>query len=147
MLNPDFRDILFEFCAANVEFLLVGAFALAVHGLPRTTGDIGLWARCDPQNAERVILALASFGAPMAEVTAADFAIPGIVVQIGVAPRRIDVLTGIDGVEFDEAWGDRQLVSVDGLTIPVFSREHLLRNKLATGRAKDAADARHLERG
>lgn len=145
MLNPDFRDILSEFCAADVEFLLVGAFALAAHGLPRATGDIDLWVRCDPQNAKRTLLALASFGAPLAEVTAAEFIIPGIVVQIGVVPRRNNVLTVIDGVEFEEAWSDRHLVAVDGLTIPVISREHLLRNKLATGRPKDAADARHLE--
>ena len=98
MLNPDFRDILSEFCGAEVEFLVVGAYALAAHGLPRATGDIDLWARPSPGNAERVMLALRRFGVSPADVNAADFTTPGIVFQIGVAPRRVDILTAIDAV-------------------------------------------------
>ena len=146
MLNPDFRDILSEFAAAGVEFLLVGAYALAAHGVPRATGDIDLWVRCRPENAARIMLALTRFGAPLTEVTEEDFVRSGMVVQIGVTPRRIDLLTAIDGVEFDEAWRDRIEVEIDGLRVPVISREHLLRNKRATGRTKDAADARRLAR-
>jgi hypothetical protein len=146
LLNPDFRDILSEFAAARVEFLLVGAYALASHGLPRATGDIDLWVRCSPENAQRIMAALARFGAPLADVTEQDFRSPGIVLQIGLAPRRIDLLTAIDGVEFEEAWRDRVEVAIDHLTVPVISREHLLQNKRATGRAKDRLDARRLEK-
>src|SRR6476646_7633062 len=125
LLNPDFHDILSEFAASSVEFLLVGAYALASHGLPRATGDIDLWVRCSPENAQRIMAALARFGAPLADVTEQDFSSPGIVLQIGLAPRRIDLLTAIDGVEFEEAWRDRVEVAIDHLTVPVISREHL----------------------
>lgn len=145
MLNPDFRDILSEFNDAGVEFLLVGAYALAAHGLPRATGDIDLWVRPSPENAARVMTALARFGAPLAEISIADFATPGIVFQIGVAPRRVDVLTGIDGVDFDEAWAARWDVVVDRIRIAVIGRAHLLQNKRASGRPKDLADVHWLE--
>lgn len=123
----------------------MGAYALAAHGLPRATGDIDLWVRCSPENAVRVLTALGRFGAPLEDVSEQDFMRPGIVLQIGVTPRRIDVLTAIDAVEFDEAWPARVEVEIDGLPVPVLSREHLLRNKRATGRAKDAVDATLLE--
>jgi len=145
LLNRDFHDILSEFCAAGVEFLLVGAYALAAHGLPRATGDIDLWVRCEVQNSQRVIEALARFGAPMAEVSVDDFRSPGVVFQIGVAPRRVDILTSIDGVEFDQAWPHRIEAELEGLRVPVISREHLVRNKRASGRPKDLADASWLE--
>jgi hypothetical protein len=145
LLNPDFRDILSEFCAAQVEFLLVGAYALAAHGLPRATGDIDLWVRPSRENGERVMMALARFGTPLAEVTAADFATPGIVFQIGVAPRRVDILTAIDAVGFDEAWAARLEVAIEGLEINVIGRDHLLHNKRAAGRPKDLADVSWLE--
>lgn len=144
-MNPDFRDILSEFSAAGVEFLLVGAYALAAHGLPRATGDIDLWVRPSPENAERVMAALARFGAPLTGVAAADFATPDMVVQVGVAPRRVDILTAIDAVGFDEAWSDRFEAEIDGMRIAVIGRDHLLRNKRASGRPKDLADAVWLE--
>jgi hypothetical protein len=145
LLNPDFRDILHEFCDAQVEFLLVGAYAMAAYGVPRATGDIDLWVRCHPENAQRVMTALARFGAPLTEVTAEDFVTPGTVFQIGVAPRRIDILTTIDGVAFEEAWPERTEVEIEGLRVPVLSRSHLLQNKRATGRPKDRADVIWLE--
>jgi hypothetical protein len=144
-LNPDFRDILCEFTAADVEFLLVGAYAMATLGLPRSTGDIDLWVRADAANARRVFVALARFGAPMAGIAEADFARPGVVFQVGVAPQRIDVLTSIDGVEFDEAWPSRRESIVGGVKVPVIGRDHLLKNKRATGRPKDRLDADWLE--
>lgn len=146
-MNPDFRDMLSEFVAAGVEFLLVGAYAMAVHGFARATGDIDLWVRPDPANARRVFGALARFGAPVAGVAATDFESPGIVFQVGIAPRRIDVLTSISGVEFREAWEGRVQAELEGLSVPVLGREHLLKNKRATGRPKDAADVRWLEGG
>lgn len=145
MLNPDYRDILSIFAAEQVEFLLVGAYAMAAYGLPRSTGDIDLWVRRDRRNAKRIMGALAAFGAPLSEVGEDDFLAPGAVFQIGVAPRRIDVLTSIDGVEFDEAWPEREEIVVEGVRIPLINRRHLIRNKRATGRLKDEADARWLE--
>jgi hypothetical protein len=145
-MNPDFSDILSAFAAVGVEFLVVGAYALAAHGLPRATGDIDLWVRNTSENASRVMAALARFGAPLGNITEDDFTTPGMVVQIGVTPRRIDVLTAIDGVEFNEAWRERIELEIDGLQVPVLSRDHLLRNKHATGRPKDLVDARRLER-
>jgi hypothetical protein len=145
LLNPDFLDILREFCAAQVEFLLVGAYAMAVHGVPRATGDIDLWVRCSTENAQRVMTALARFGAPLNEVTAEDFVTPGTVLQIGLAPRRIDILTTIDGVTFEEAWPEQTEVEIEDLTVPVLSRRHLLQNKRAAGRPKDRADVSWLE--
>jgi len=147
LLNPDFRDMLSEFLGAGVEFLLVGAYAMAVHGLPRATGDIDLWVRCSEENGQRIMAALTRFGAPLAGITAADFATPGVVFQVGVAPSRIDILTTIDGVDFSDAWADRVEANVEGLALPVINRQHLLQNKRATGRPKDAADASWLEEG
>lgn len=139
MLNPDYRDILSAFTDHQVEFLVVGAFAMAAHGVPRATGD------CEAENAARVIAALTAFGAPMEGISEADFLVPGNVLQIGVVPRRIDVLTEIDGVSFEEAWPTREVATVGDRAIPVVSRDHLLRNKLAAGRPKDLVDARNLQ--
>ena len=98
-MNPDFRDMLFALNGEGVEYLLVGAYALAVHGMPRATGDIDVWVRPSPENARRTLAALRRFGAPLADLSQADLTRPGTVFQIGVAPRRIDILTAIDGVE------------------------------------------------
>lgn len=145
LLNPDFRDMLSALSEEGAEYLLVGAYALAVHGLPRATGDMDLWVRATEENARRVLGALSRFGAPLAGVTAHDLVTPGTVFQIGVAPRRIDILTSIDGVQFDEAWGVRHVARVESLDVPVIARQHLIRNKKATGRPQDLADAARLE--
>lgn len=147
MLNPDFRDILSAFCEERVEFLLVGAYALAVHGIPRATGDIDLWVRPSDENAERVLRALATFGAPLSGISASDFKTRDTVLQIGVSPRRIDILTTLDAVDFDDAWRDRAMVEVGGLTIPVIGRRDLIRNKKAVGRPQDLADIARMEAG
>jgi hypothetical protein len=131
--------------AEGAEYLLVGAYALAVHGVPRATGDIDLWVRPDPDNARRVLAALRRFGAPLTNVTERDLTTAGTVFQIGIAPRRIDVLTTIDGVEFTEAWAEKRVIDLEGLQISVLSRAHLIRNKKATGRPQDIADAARLE--
>ena len=144
-MNPDFRDILSEFIAERVEFLLDGAYALAVHGVPRATGDIDLWVRPTPENAVRVWTALAKFGAPVSELTIKDLTTPGLIFQIGVAPRRIDVITSIDAVDFDDAWANRVQAPIQGMTVPVLGRGELVRNKRSTGRPKDAADVALLE--
>lgn len=145
-MNPDHHDILDEFCAAQVKFLVVGAYALAAHGLVRATGDIDLWVNCGQENAPRIIEALSRFGAPMNTVQEADFYEPDIVFQMGLPPRRIDIITKIDGIAFAEAWESRVPAAVVDLTVFTLSYQHLLRNKESTGRAKDNADAAWLRR-
>lgn len=145
-VNEDFRDLLELLVDHEVEFLVVGAYALALHGVPRTTGDIDFWIRPAPSNARRTIAALTEFGAPLAaaHVDESTFTRPGMVYQIGLPPRRIDLLTGISGVEFDEAWASRETARLGDRAVHYISREHLLRNKRAAGRAKDLADIERL---
>ena len=146
MLNEDYREMLQLFIEEKVEFLLVGAFALAVHGLPRATGDIDLFIKPDKENSERVYRALNRFGAPMEDISVLDFQSEDLIIQIGVVPRRIDIITSISGVSFDEAYSDSIISLVDGLNIPVISKHNLIKNKDATGREKDALDVKILKK-
>jgi ABC-type cobalamin transport system permease subunit len=146
-MNPDFRDLLSIFNALGVEYLVVGAHALAVHGHVRATKDLDVWVRAVPANAKRVFAALRQFGAPLQGLAEKDLAQPGLIFQIGVPPVRIDVLTAIDGVEFDEAWPARLVAQVGDLQVAILSRAHLLQNKRASGRAQDLADIERLEDG
>jgi hypothetical protein len=145
--NDDFLDLVSLLNQQGVEYLVVGAFALAQHGLPRATGDIDFLVRPSPENASRLLRALQDFGAPLssAGVTEADFCRPGMVYQIGVVPRRIDLLTEASGISFDEAWRSRVVQSIKGHDIAFVGLEPLLKNKRATGRPKDLADAEALE--
>ena len=145
--NTDFIDLVDLMNAEQVEYVIVGAFALAAHGFPRATGDIDFFVRPSAQNAPRVVRALQRFGAPVsaAGVTEADFARPGSVYQIGIVPRRIDVLTEISGVTFDEAISTRLIREVDGRQVPFLGRELLVRNKRATARPRDLLDADVLD--
>ena len=145
MLNPDFRDILRAFCDEKVEFLVVGGYAMAFHGFVRATGDIDLWIRTSDENAQRVWRALQTFGAPLFDLTVADLQTPGIVFQLGIVPTRIDVLTQISAVEFEDAWQARQTVEIERLQIPVIGKPQLLINKKSAGRPKDNADVLWLE--
>lgn len=146
MLNPDYRDMLSALFEADVEFVVVGAFALAAHGNPRSTGDIDIYVRPTDDNAERILQALIGFGAPTTDLDTEDFTRPEMVIQIGVAPQRIDLLTSISGIgSFEEAWRTKIMAGVDGIDIPVLSRELLIRNKRAVGRPQDLADIAWLE--
>lgn len=145
MLNPDFSDMLSALNAEAVEYLVVGGYALAAHGWPRATKDIDVWVRPTPENAGRVMRALARFGAPLQGLEAHDLARKGVVFQIGVPPRRIDVTTKIDGVEFDEAWPNRIVAQMGTLQAPVIGRSELIRNKRASGRPRDLLDVSRLE--
>jgi hypothetical protein len=145
-VNSDFRDLLAEFNAHGVEFLVVGAHALAAHGLIRATKDLDVWVRPGAANAPRVLAALTSFGAPLHDLTVDDLSRPGLVFQIGIPPIRIDVITAIDGVGFDEAWPDRLRVEFSDQAVGVLSRRHLLANKRAAGREQDLLDVKWLER-
>ena len=145
-MNDNFKDMLSELSAAQVEFLIVGAYAMAAHGLPRATGDIDFWVRPSSDNADRLMTALHAFKAPLFDVSVEDFAKPGTVFQIGVPPERIDILTAIDGVTFDEAWPNRKEMVIDGFKVYALGREHLLVNKRASGRPKDLVDVKWLEK-
>jgi hypothetical protein len=145
MLNPDFRDILSAFIEEGVEYLVVGAYAVAAHGLARATKDIDLWVGCSKENAPRVILALKRFGAPLSDITENDFCTPGITFQIGIPPRRIDIITEIGGVQFRSAYLNRITAHLEGVSVPVISRADLLANKKAVGRPQDLLDAKWLE--
>ena len=132
---------------ADVDYLVVGAYAMAAHGCPRATGDIDFWVRPTSDNAQRVWQAIIAFGAPTAQIAVDDFVTPDVVYQIGVAPQRIDILTSISGVEFDSAWENRLAADLDGISAWVIGRLELLQNKLASGRPKDLLDADLLESG
>lgn len=132
------------FVDADVEFVVIGGHAYAAHYQPRATKDLDLWIRPTQENAGRVFGALARFGAPLAGVTPEDFARPGLVFQIGVEPHRVDVITSIKGVTFEDAWPGRISAAVEGVTVPVIGRADLIRNKLAVGRPRDRLDAKDL---
>lgn len=145
-MNPDFRELLLAFNAEGVEYLLVGAHALAVYGHVRATKDLDLWVRPDVNNAEKVISALTAFGAPLNDLSRNDLVDKDTVFQIGLPPLRIDLLTSIDGVGFDEAWSERFETTFAGVPAFVISRKHLITNKKTTGRVQDLADVERLER-
>ena len=142
-MNPDFVDLLRAFVAADVRFLVVGACALAIHGRPRATGDLDLWVEA-PDNASRVMQALAAFGAPLSAITEIGLAAPGVTYQIGVAPGRIDILTELTGLTFAEAWLTRIRAPFGEVDLNVIGREAFIRNKRATGRAKDLGNIEGL---
>lgn len=145
-MNQDFRDLLAALSEAGARFLIVGAYAVAFHAEPRATGDLDIWVEASAPNAERVMAALRKFGAPLHDLTLADLATSDVVFQIGVPPRRIDILTSITGVAFDDAWTERAQVTYGDVRCPVIGREALMRNKAALGRPKDLLDLDLLRR-
>lgn len=145
MLNNDYRDMLCALCAEKVEFLLVGAYAMAFQGHVRATMDMDLWVRPSPANAEAVMRALTRFGAPLQGLTTADLLKEDTVFQIGVAPRRIDLMTGASGLRFEDAFSRSDAAEIEGLAVRVLSVPDLIINKKTTGRMKDLADAEALE--
>jgi len=143
-MERDFVEMLSVLNAAGAEYLVVGAHALAAHGVPRATGDLDIWVRATPDNARRVIGALREFGAPLFDLSVEDLSRPETVFQIGVVPVRIDLLTSISGVGFEEAWARRLPGTIEGVAFGVIGREDLLRNKRVTGRPRDLLDAETL---
>ncbi len=144
-MNPDFVDLLRAFVTADVRFLVVGAYALALHGRPRATGDLDLWVDATPENAARVMRALAVFGAPLTEITEADLARPGVTYQMGVPPGRIDILTELTGLAFADAWPGRLRHTFGDIEVDFIGRAAFLSNKRATGRAKDLGDIEGMD--
>jgi hypothetical protein len=144
-MNRDFVEMLSELSAAGVEFLVVGAHALAAHGVPRATGDLDIWVRPSRANAARVIVALERFGAPLFDLTVDDLTRHDTVFQIGLPPSRIDILSGITAVEFEDAWARRLMVPIGDLQVAVLAREDFVVNKRAAGRTKDLLDLALLD--
>jgi len=147
MLNNDYKDILLALSNRNVKFLLVGAYAMAAHGYPRATMDIDLWVMSDPENAILVLQALEDFGAPCGNLSPDDVQKEGLIFQIGVAPRRIDILTSVDGLTFEDAFAHSSTIEIEGIPVQVLSTADLIKNKRSTGRTKDWADAEFLAGG
>ena len=146
-MNPDFLDLLRALLAAEARFMVVGAYALGIHGRPRATKDFDVWVEASAENAPRVIQALQAFGAPLMGLTEEDISSPGTGLQIGVEPGRIDLLTAISGVAFEQAWPERVEADFgEGVRCGVISAKHLLQNKRAAGRPQDLADVAALER-
>jgi predicted nucleotidyltransferase len=145
MLNEDYRDMLHVLSDEKVKFLVVGAYALAAHGYPRATMDIDIWVMPSSQNADAVLRALRRFGAPLHDLTKEDLQKKETVFQIGVAPRRIDIITAATGLQFDETYERSLVVNIEGIEVHIPSIDDLIRNKRAIGRTRDLADAEALE--
>ena len=146
LLNDDYRDMIVCLLEAGVDFMLVGGYAVALHGWPRTTFDIDFWILANFENAKSVIRAIRAFGAPLMDLTEEDFHKPGMVFQIGVPPQRIDIISAISGLDYTEASRRAVKMNVDGLEVKVISLDDLIVNKRASGRPKDIADALALEK-
>jgi hypothetical protein len=148
-LFDDFRDILVELHHAGARFVVLGGHAVAFHGHPRATKDLDVLVEANPDNAKRVYAALAAFGAPLSafEVGVEDFASYDGVLQLGVPPRRIDIINRADGITFAEAIADGETFNLEGCEIPVIGRVALIKNKRAAGRPQDIADVKALGDG
>ena len=144
-MTSDFSELLQTFNAQDVEYLVVGAHAVAAYGHIRATKDLDVWVRPNPENARRVISALTMFGAPLGDLTETDLSRSGTIFQIGVPPLRIDLITSIDGVDFSEAWPERFRTTFGEVPIQVISRKHLIQNKKVAARLQDLADVEVLE--
>lgn len=145
MLNEDYKEMLQCLSDEGVKFLLVGAYALAAHGFPRATMDIDIWVMPSPDNAAAVLRALRRFGTPLHGLTSGDLQKDDTVFQIGVAPRRIDIITGASGLRFEEVFARAGEINIEGLRVHIPSVADLIINKRASGRTKDLADVEALE--
>ncbi|MDR0495660.1 MAG: nucleotidyl transferase AbiEii/AbiGii toxin family protein [Treponema sp.] len=144
MLNNDYKDILLAFSTGKVKFILVGAYAMAAHGYPRATMDIDLWIMPDSENALLVLQALEVFGAPVSELSPDDLQKNDMIFQIGVAPRRVDIITSVDGLKFDDAFVRSEIIEIEDIPVHVLSLADIIKNKQSTGRLKDLADVESL---
>jgi len=144
MLNDDYKEMLSILSEEKVKFLVIGAFALSTYGYPRATGDIDIWVEANEENSKKVLKSLIRFGAPMDKISQDDFKTKGLIFQIGVAPRRIDITTVIDGVDFEAAYPKRKMIILENIQIPIISLEDLIINKQSTGRDKDILDVKML---
>ena len=146
-MNPDFEALLAELNHAEERYLVVGAYALALHSRPRATGDLDIWVEPTPANATRVHRALMAFGAPLSDLSEADLQRPDLVFQIGIPPRRVDILTSLTGLTFEAAWTGRAQGWLGSAPCAFLGRAELVRNKRAGGRPRDLADLADLGEG
>lgn len=146
ILNKNFIDILSAFLEEKVEFMIVGAVAMAFHGYVRATGDIDFWIRISDKNADKVLRALKKFGAPIFDLEKSDLLKSGMVFQIGMPPNRIDIINAIDGVEYEHAWPNRKIAIFEEFDIPTIGKGELLINKRSTNRPKDQIDVLWIEK-
>ena len=146
MLNDDYKEMLSILSEEKVKYLVIGAFALSTYGYPRATGDIDIWVEANEENSRKVLKSLIRFGAPMDKISQDDFKAKGLIFQIGVAPRRIDITTLIDRVDFETAYPNRKDIIIENITVPVISLEDLIKNKQSTGRDKDILDVKMLKK-
>lgn len=147
-MNSDWLDLLREMDRAGVRYLLVGAHAIAAHGIPRATRDIDFWIDPEEENAKRVWEALLRFGAPMSAlgISERDVRTPGMVLQFGVMPNRIDLMTSLSGLDrFSDAWDRRVMTELGDVAVPVLSLEDLRASKRASGRKRDLLDLEMLD--
>ena len=146
-MNEDFLDLLSALLDADVRFLIVGAYAVGIHARPRATKDLDVWVEASVENSRKVVRALKAFGAPLDDITEDDFARPGTGFMMGIPPHRIDILTEVSGIQFDEAWPNRFVAVVGAnLSCPFIGLADLIRNKRAAARDQDLVDAKVLER-
>lgn len=146
MLNEDYKEILQILLNNKVRFLIVGAYAMGIHGYPRATGDFDIWVEPTPKNSQKIYKSLSEFGSPLFDITEKTFAAKKTIFQIGVAPRRIDIITYIDGVAFKQAYKTKKIIEINNLRIPFLSKENLIKNKQSTGREKDKLDVKYLKK-
>ncbi|EKD27736.1 MAG: hypothetical protein ACD_79C00600G0004 [uncultured bacterium] len=146
MLNKDYKEMLQILLDNEVRFLIVGAYAMGAQGYPRATGDFDIWVEPTIENSGNVYNAMSQFGAPLKQISKETFAEKGIIFQIGIVPRRIDILTFIDGVKFDIAYKEKENIEIDGLIVPFLSKANIIKNKKATGRDKDKLDVKYLQK-
>ena len=146
MLNEDYKEILQILLNNKAKFLIVGAYAMGAYGYPRATGDLDIWIEASPENSKKLCKSLSEFGSPMNNITENTFTEKGIIFQIGVAPRRIDIITHIDGVSFEEAYKTKESIEIEDIQVPFLSKENLIKNKESTDREKDRLDADYLKK-
>jgi len=145
LLNQDFKEFIALLNNNDVRYLVVGGYAVALHGHPRYTKDIDIWIELTPENADRIVQALKQFGFASLGLTPADFLEPSQVIQLGYPPRRIDLLTSLKGVDFESCYPDRTTIEIDGVNINFIDLANLKKNKQATGRHQDLADLENLK--
>jgi predicted nucleotidyltransferase len=145
-LSNDLREFIHLLNTKSVRYVIVGAWALAFHGRPRYTGDLDIFVGNDEENAAKLMAVIEAFGFSSIGITQEDFLLADYVIQLGQAPNRIDLLTGISGVSFQEAWNNREKGNISGLEVPFINRELLIKNKRAASRDKDLGDIKLLEK-
>lgn len=146
-MNKDFREFIESLNGHGVEYLVVGGYAVGYHGHPRFTQDLDVWVKPSVANAEKVLSSLSAFGFPSGELSINDFTNPNTVFQMGNPPFRVDIMNSVDGLKFEPCYKRRVSAKLDGVEMPILSRNDLVRNKKAIGRKKDLADVDHLKRG